>query len=919
MVFQDNNTNNNYDGTLTKDSETLQSALSLCKKHFDNGAYQAALDCILPLEKTHPGYPEVPQAIATIYLREQKNQQAVDVLETFLQANPNAEPILKMIADIYFNHNMFSKAKTYFMQLNHLFPNEAVYLSRIGDCEFHEQNFQQAIDCYTKSIDVNPSQARALNNLGTAYIATNQTDKGLASYEQACQVDPQLVEAQNNLGLHYMDVDPARAKDYFQQALTVRPNFLPAKFNFCLLLLREKHYQAVIETLSDLETQDIEVKGQSHLISDLYLHCHDYIKALEYLEIALEMQPDNVEFRKNAIIMAEHIKLADKVHYHLTEGLRIAPNNLELLLLKANIERTQGNFQKAKELLEEILNQDPGLINAYISLSLTLLESGNPHASIVCSELALSHAPDSPDIHHMLAIAYIAALEPHKAMSHAVKAIEISPIPQHYLTMGEILQEQNNEQEAYTYYATACEKLKEAFANKAADDVIYYETAEVDAFARCLLHYVDTCQWQALNTHRPLLEYLMHDDVQDRYPISPRMSQYLYKDNANLLITVAEKLAQHITRPAHRCYQHPTKINPEKISIGYLSYDFKESLIGLALQSILPFHSQGFSPRLYSLKSYPKDGIYQQFLHQTDIPFIDISQKTNKQAADLIFKDNVDILIDLCGYSEFSRPEILAYMPAPIQLHYLTYQGTMGASFIPYHILSTHQVNDKLRSFYTERLVALDSAPIAMHPLERISPARSKEAIGLPEDKTILATQCPAAHLTQETFDTWINCLKAESSIVLWIRTSSEEAIQAIQSHVSDDLKNRVIIEQYDDENDFHDIQQADIYLDTFEHSQSFMLVLALTQNIPIVTVMSFSPQGQFGSSMLRSFNLDSLICENAEQLPRLIKELANLETLNKVKSEIATKNESATLFKPDVFVQDFEQVLKTIVLDADR
>ena len=83
---------------------------------------------------------------------------------------------------------------------------------------------------------------------------------------------------------------------------------------------------------------------------------------------------------------------------------------------------------------------------------------------------------------------------------------------------------------------------------------------------------------------------------------------------------------------------------------------------------------------------------------------------SDEEIASCIRETEIDILVDLKGFTQDARTNVFSSRPAPIQVNYLGYPGTMGASYIDYIIADQTVIPDEFRKFYSEKIVVLPNS-----------------------------------------------------------------------------------------------------------------------------------------------------------------------------------------------------------------
>ncbi len=176
----------------------------------------------------------------------------------------------------------------------------------------------------------------------------------------------------------------------------------------------------------------------------------------------------------------------------------------------------------------------------------------------------------------------------------------------------------------------------------------------------------------------------------------------------------------------------------------------------------------------------PDDGSeYRQKLMADCDCFRDMQSLTSTQSAQQIYDDGIDILIDLAGYTEYAAPEVFALRPAPLQINYLGYPGTLGADYMDYIITDPVITPPHLAQFITEQCLYLPDC-YQINNNQQFLPQEipTKSALGLPEDGFIFCCFNKSEKIEPNIFATWMRILKQVENSVLWLLDSNPEVQQ---------------------------------------------------------------------------------------------------------------------------------------------
>jgi predicted O-linked N-acetylglucosamine transferase (SPINDLY family) len=271
--------------------------------------------------------------------------------------------------------------------------------------------------------------------------------------------------------------------------------------------------------------------------------------------------------------------------------------------------------------------------------------------------------------------------------------------------------------------------------------------------------------------------------------------------------------------PAMRFNAQKQDTRNRRLRIGYVSADFWNHPTAHLLAGVFEQHDHDqFEVHLYSFGQ--DDGSeYRRRCERATPHFHELRGKSAAEIAKQIHADGIDVLIDLMGYTAGAKPEIFAMRPAPVQVSYLGYLGTMGASFIDYIIADEIVVPKAMHPFYAEQVLWMPGCYQANSGLPAKSPRVTTRADwGLPPSGTVYACFNGAYKLDPMTFAQWMERLKADAGSVLWLVESGPTVTANLRAfakvHGVD--PNRLIFTPRIDRSDHLErMRHMDLFLDT--------------------------------------------------------------------------------------------------------
>src|ERR1700694_2243088 len=248
-------------------------------------------------------------------------------------------------------------------------------------------------------------------------------------------------------------------------------------------------------------------------------------------------------------------------------------------------------------------------------------------------------------------------------------------------------------------------------------------------------------------------------------------------------LSCAQHWSKPITPPRQAVFDHHPIVERERIRLGYLSGDFHQHATAQLMAELFERHDRDrFEVLAYSYGP-DDDSPMRARLDRAFDRFVDIHAMSHREAARSIHADNVDILIDLKGYTHHARPAISAYRPAPVQVSYLGYPATMGADFIDYIIVDPFVVPSSQQPFFSERLVHLPrSYQVNDRRREVADASTSRRDVGLPAEGLVLCSFNNSYKISPVLFDIWMRLLRVVPGSVLWLLEANPQVAGNLRS-----------------------------------------------------------------------------------------------------------------------------------------
>lgn len=294
----------------------------------------------------------------------------------------------------------------------------------------------------------------------------------------------------------------------------------------------------------------------------------------------------------------------------------------------------------------------------------------------------------------------------------------------------------------------------------------------------------------------------------------------------------------------------------DKLRVGYVSADLREHAVGFLLPAFLQTHDR----QRCELYAYDYTNEDPSFLRPQILGLFDhvrsIHHHSDREAAELVLEDEIDVLIDLHGLSSGARPGIFALHPAPRQGTYLGFIGSTGMPWFDFVLADRQVLPPELAVHFTEKPLYLDGCflPLAA-PVAEVPPVQ-REQLGLAEDAFVMAAFGNVYKITPQMFGAWMRLLQRIPKSVLWLiddNTVTTANLRAEAARAGVDPARLVFSERIDHPRFCAQLRLADVYLDTYPYNCGSTSRDVIAAGVPMVTLYGPTMVSRMGLSLLHS------------------------------------------------------------------
>jgi protein O-GlcNAc transferase len=347
----------------------------------------------------------------------------------------------------------------------------------------------------------------------------------------------------------------------------------------------------------------------------------------------------------------------------------------------------------------------------------------------------------------------------------------------------------------------------------------------------------------------------------------------------------------------------------KKIRLGYFSSQLRDHPVGHLVSSIFEHHDrEKFDVYVYST-GIDDNSIWRKRAEAGCDKFIDVAGINAVEIAKRMNKDEVDILVDLIGYSDETMLGVSALRPAPIIVTYLGYPGSTGADFIDYAIVDKIIVPPFQRENYSEKLIYLPCYQAQGYfDIDRPKSETDNNEPG----EVIFCSFNPSVKITPEMYKTWMNILIKVPNSILWLYEDFEEVklnLSREAQRVGIAWRRLVFHKRVGLAKHLQRISRADIALDTFHYNGGATTSNMLYAGVPVVTMQGKNYISRMSSSLLTAAGIPEMITHSFKEYEKLAVELAtDREKLKRIKKKLLTGVKAKNLFDAKRFVINLEK-----------
>jgi protein O-GlcNAc transferase len=783
-------------------------------------------------------------------------------------------------------------------------PDSADYHAAYGNALFESGSYAQASERYARALALRPGDASLYYNHGNALRAQGRFADAVGSYDQALGLRGDFFEACFNkaLALQQMGI-PAEAEKAYGEANRLNPRSAECHNNRGNALAElQRHLEALeeYETATALKAHYAAAwnnKGNALRA----LRRHD--DALIAYQQATNIDPAYVDAHRNHGLALLDLHRNDEALVCFERALTYDFSSADAHSFRGMALYALGRHAEALESLDRALRLQADRAEVHNARGLAQHALNQKSAALASFEEALRLRPEYASAYNNRGLSLHALGCKREALASYDKAIALEPdYAAAYYNRAITLRETMRLQEALSSVETAIE----------------FNPEQPYALGELLFLKTNLCHWDKLRDYSSQLTELIGREVPAAVPF-PLLSLWCAPE---IQRRCAETYVAHShpLRPmAPREKASTTRSG--RIRLAYVSANFNPHPVSQLLAGVIECSDPAqFDTLGVSLTENDGSAIHER-LAKAFGDFACVANYSDERAAELLRDWGADIVVDLMGFTKGARSGILARRPAPLQVNYLGYAGTMGAPYIDYIIADATIIPPGYERYYTEKVVRM---PHTFLPTDGSMPRPekfpSRAEAGLPETGFVFCSFNNSYKISPEIFAVWMRLLHAVEGSVLWLTARGSAAIEsnlldAAEANGVD--KRRLIFAPRTPRWADHiaRLSRADLFLDTLPYNAHTTAVDALWAGVPVLTCTGETFAGRVATSLAHAIGMPELVTSSlSEYEARALSLARDKAALSALRAKLDARRSTTPLFNTVLYARNLEAAFAAIV-----
>jgi predicted O-linked N-acetylglucosamine transferase (SPINDLY family) len=856
-----------YQAVLARRPRQFEALHLLALIRYQQGRLSEAHDLVSQAVKVRQDSPQAWSVMMAVLLALDRPAEALAVCDRVLAIDRQDINALFNRAFLLARQRRFEEALAAYDKVLARDGSSVDALFERGNVLAELSRFEDAIACYDRVLARTMGHVGALTNRGNSLAKLGRHADALLSYDRALSVHPNDVNALANRAIALNEIDRHdEALASCNRALAIDPNSIAALVTHGNILIKRLRYENALESFDKalaVKNDDVDALSNRGFV---LLQLNRFDDALGCFDRVLGLEPDHAEALNRRGAALDRLKRHEEARASYEKALDIRPDYVAALINLGHMLLDQKKLEEALASYDKAIRINPKSADALVGRGCTLLALSRHDEALACYDQAIAVKPDFAIAFFERGVLFMQARQYDQALDNFRKALDMDP--DHMFAAGH-------------------------FVHSA----------------------MQICNWNDLSTH---VQRVIAGVESGKCVAMPFVLLGISQSAYHQLRSAEIYVEKHVRTPA-RAPWHGTRYRHDRIRLAYISGDLRVHPVAILMAGLFERHDRSqFETFAISLRRSESDDMRRRLVGAFD-QFIDVDRKSDQDVAGLLREMEIDIAVDLMGHTRESRPNIFAWRPAPIQVSYLGYAGSMGADFIDYVIADKLVLPLDQQVHYTEKIVHLPDCFLVNDSTRQVSPqVPSRAQAGLPERSLVFCCFNQSYKLSPAVFDVWMRLLGRIEGSVLWLSRFNDRAVVNLRDEARvrgvdpERLRFAARVPSLAD----HLARQklADLFLDTFPYNAHSTASDALWAGVPVLTCAGATFAGRVAASLLHAVGLPELVACDLQEYEDLAFELAmNPVRLRAMRDKLETNPAGHPLFDTDRFRRHIEAAYRTM------
>jgi len=808
---------------------------------------------------------------------------------------------------------------------------------------FHEKmEFKEALDLYEQVLKRDANHFQVLNLMGIAYQQLGQVETGLAVFERALRVDKTHSITHSGAGACALKLGQfTKALEHLNHAISLAPNDPQVLINKGIALHKLGYFEQALKTYAfAIAKSPQNASAYFNLGCTLQEMNFDgvYDLTVKNYEISICLSPQDTSAYNNLGNVLKGQKHYSPAIQRFKNALQINPSLAVSQYNKGTTEFVAKNYTQAALSLIKAVELDPLSYMSWNNLGNSYKELSQYTLALRAYErvLDLTQAEPSKETFYNTGIVQHELGLYEGAYSSYSRALALDPLYTDALNARAITQRHlKHFNQAIKDFETLLQvdpHFEYAVGNllhtqmHIADWSSWNRYIQAPPSSSVIKHHIDFSPithtditldqliFNAQKVSHPFPVLALYDDPS----LHLKASQIWFLDKHSSL-TLNKTISPYPSEILTKLPKELFAIKKTRVRLAYLSADFHNHATAYLIAELLESHSKA-EFEVYAISFGPKtqDEMQTRILRGVE-HYVEASELSDLEIVQVCKSLDIDIAVDLKGYTLQSRFNIFTHRCAPIQVSYLGYPGTSGSNCIDYLIADKTCIPLGSEHFYTEKIVFMPDSYQVNDSKRRIKVStQTRNEMGLPDDGFVFCCFNNTYKINPATFETWMHILSKVDKSVLWLLEDNETITRNLKaSALSYNINpQRLVFAKrvpLDEHLGRH--THADLFLDTLPYNAHTTASDALWGGLPILTLKGNSFAGRVASSLLSAVGLEELISDSTQNYIDMAIYLAShTSELSKLKIRLQQNIPNSALFNAKQFTLQLESAYKTML-----